>query len=81
MLETVAEVDMSSSNLVRCDLLPDWLQPFDEHLVYGEEQRVARVEENEDTQDDDQEREGVVAQGARARPLLQPRLPSRREVQ
>ena len=81
MLETVAEVDMSSSNLVRGDLLLDWLQPFDENLVDGEEQRVARVEENEDTQDDDQERKGFVAQGARARPLLQPRLPSRREVQ
>ena len=39
------------------------------------------MEENEDIQDDDQEREGVVAQGERSRPLPQPRLPSRREVQ
>ena len=39
------------------------------------------MEANEDFQDDDQEREGVVAQGERARPLPQPRLPSRREVQ
>ena len=32
-------------------------------------------------QDDDQEREGVDAQGERARPLPQPRLPSRQDVQ
>ena len=31
--ERVAEVDMSSSNPVRSDPLPDWLQPFDENLV------------------------------------------------
>ena len=72
---------MSSSNPVRGDPLPDWLQPFDENLVDEEEQRDDRVEENEDIQDDDQEREGVVAQGERTRPLPQPRLPSRREVQ
>ena len=58
--ERVAEVDMSSSNPVRGDPLPDWLQPFDENLVYEEEQRGDHVEENEDIQDDDQEREGVV---------------------
>ena len=57
------------------DPLLDWLQPFDENLVDGEEQRVARVEAYEDIQDDDQEREGVAVQGERARPLPQPRLP------
>ena len=55
------------------------LQPFDENLVDEEEQRGDRVEENEDIQDDDKEREEAVAQGERARPLSQPRLPSRRE--
>ena len=50
-------------------------------MVDDEEQRVARVEVYEDIQDDDQEREGVVAQGERARPLPQPRLPRRQEVQ
>ena len=45
-----------------------------------EEQRSDRVEVYEDIQDDDQEREGVLAQGERARPLPQPRLPSRQEV-
>ena len=79
--ERVAEVEMSSSNPVRGDPLLDWLQPFGENVVDEEEQRGDRVEENEDIQDDDQEREGVVAQGERARPLPQPRLPSRREVQ
>ena len=59
-------MDMSSSNLVRGDPLPDWLQPFDENLVAEEEQRGDRVEVFEDIQDDDQEREGVVAQGERA---------------
>ena len=77
MPEWVAEVDMSSSNPVRSDPLPDWLQLFDENLVDEEEQRGDRVEENEVMQDDDQDREGVVAQGERARPLPQPRLPSR----
>ena len=72
---------MSSSNPVRGDPLPDWLQPFDENLVDEEEQRGDRVEVYEDMQDDDQEREGVVAQGEKARPLPQPRLPSRQEVQ
>ena len=48
---------MSSANLVRCDPLPDWLQPFDENLVDDEEQKVARVEVYGDIQDDDQERE------------------------
>ena len=43
--------------------------------------RVARAEVYGDIQDDDQEREGVVAQGERARPLPKPRLPSRQEVQ
>ena len=61
--------------------LPDWLQPFDENLVDEEEQRGDCVEVHEDMQDDDQERKGVVAQGERARPLPQPRLPSRQEVQ
>ena len=81
VLEKVAEVDMSSSNPVSGDSWPDWLQPFDENVVDQEEQRGDRVEENEDTQDDDQEREEVVAQGERARSLREPRLPSRREVQ
>ena len=58
---------MSSSNPVRGDPLPDWLQPFDENLVDEEEQRGDRVEKHKDIQDD-QEREGVVAQGERARP-------------
>ena len=40
-----------------CDPLPDWLQPFDENLVDEEELRGDRVEENEDMKDDDQERE------------------------
>ena len=44
---------------------------FDENLVDEEEQRVHRVEVFEDIQNDDQEREGVVAQGERARPLPQ----------
>ena len=57
------------------------LKPFDENLVDEEEQRGDRVEVYEDIQDDDQEREGVVTQGEKARPLLQPRLPSRQEVQ
>ena len=43
--------------------------------------RVARVEVYGDIQDDDQEKEEVVAQVERARPLPQPRLPSRQEVQ
>ena len=74
-------MEMSSSNPVRGDPLPDWLQPFDESLVDEEEQRVDRVEVYEDVQDGDQEREGVVAQGERARPLPQSRLPRRQEVQ
>ena len=74
-------MEMSSSNPVRSDPLPDWLQPFDENLVDEEEQRGDCVEVHEDMQDDDQERKGVVAQGERARPLPQPRLPSRQEVQ
>ena len=53
MPERVAEVDMSSSNPVRCDPLPDWLQPYDENLVDEEEQRGDRVEVYEDVQDDD----------------------------
>ena len=76
----VAEVEMSSSNPVRCDPLPEWLQPFDENLVDEEEQRGDRVEVYEDIQDDDQEREGVVAQGERARPLPQPRLDKTRDT-
>ena len=55
--------------------MPDWLQPFDENLVDEEEQRDDRVEVYGDKQDDDQEREGVVAQGERARPLPQPGFP------
>ena len=43
VLEKAAEVDMSSSNPVRSDPLPDWLQPFDENLVDVEEQRGDRV--------------------------------------
>ena len=39
------------------------------------------MEVYEDIQDDDPEREGVVAQGDKAPPLPQPRLPSRQEVQ
>ena len=74
-------MEMSSSNPVRGDPLPDWLQPFDENLVDEEEQRGDRVEVHEDMQDDDQERERVVAQGEGARPQPQPRLPSRQEVQ
>ena len=62
VLERVTEVEMSSSNPVRGDPLPDWLQPFDENLVDEEEQRVDRVEVHENIQDDDQESEGVVAQ-------------------
>ena len=81
MPERVAEVEMSSSNPVRGDPLPDWLQPFDENLLDEEEQRGDGVEVHEDMQDDDQEKKGVVAQGERARPLPQPRLPSRQEVQ
>ena len=53
MPERVAEVDMSSSNPVRGDPLPDWLQPFDENLVDEEEQRVDRVEVHGNIQDDD----------------------------
>ena len=78
--ERVAE-EMSSANPVRGDSLPDWLQPFDENCVDDEEQRVARVEVYGDIQDDDQDRDGVVAQRERARLLPQPRLPSRQEVQ
>ena len=74
-------MEMSSSNPVRGDPLPDWLQPFNENVVDEEEQRGDRVEVYENKQDDGQEREGVVAQGERARPLPQPRLPSRQEAQ
>ena len=52
---------MSSSNPVRGDPLPNWLQPFDENLVDEEEHRGDCVEVHEDMQDDDQERKGVVA--------------------
>ena len=81
VLERVPEVEMSSSNPVRSDPLPGWLQPFDKKLVDEEEQRGDRMEVYEDFQDDDQEREGVVARGERAGPLPQHRLPSRQEVQ
>ena len=81
MPERVADVQMSSSNPVRGDPLPDWLQAFDENLVDEEEQRGERMEVYEHFQDDDQEREGVIAQVERARPLPQSRLPSRQEVQ
>ena len=60
---------------MRGDPLPDWLQPFDENLVDEKERRSDRMEVYEDMQDDDQEREGVVAQGERARPLPQPSFP------
>ena len=56
--ERVAEVEMSSSNPVRGDPLPDWLQPFDENFVDEAEQRGDCVEVHEDMQDDDQERKG-----------------------
>ena len=79
--ERVAEVEMSSSTPVRSDPLPDRLQPFAEILVDEEEQRINRVEGNENTQDDGEEREGVVAQGERSRPLPQPKLPSQQEDQ
>ena len=46
-----------------------------------EKQRVAHVEVDQNIQDENQGREGVVAQGDRARPLPQPRLSSRQEVQ
>ena len=72
---------MSSSNLFRNDPLPDWLQPFDENWSMRKNREVFVWKKNQAIQDDDQEREGVVAQGERARPLPQPRLPSRREVQ
>ena len=67
MPESVAEVEMSSADHVR-------------KLIMNQ-QRVARVDVYRDMQDDDQEREGVGAQGERVRPLPQPRLPSRQEVQ
>ena len=51
---------------MRSDPLPDWLQPFDENLVDEEEQSVDRVEVHRNIQDDDQEREGVVAQGEKS---------------
>ena len=57
MLESVAEMEMSSANTVRGDPLPDWLQPLDEIVVDDEEQRIDRVEVCGDIQDDDQERE------------------------
>ena len=72
--ERVAETEMSSANHVRGDPLPDWLQPFKENLVDEEDQRVDRVEVYGDIQDDDQEREGVVAQGERARPQSQTKV-------
>ena len=50
-------MEMSSANHVRCDPLPDWLQPLKENLVDEEDQRVDLVEVYEDIQDDDQERE------------------------
>ena len=79
--ERVPEMEMSSANHVRGDPLPDWLQLLKENSVDEEDQRVDLVEVYEDIQDDDQERDGVVAQGERARPQSQPRLPSRQEVQ
>ena len=51
-------MEMSSSTPVRSDPLPDRLQPFAEILVDEEEQRINRVEGNENTQDDGEEREG-----------------------
>ena len=55
MPEMVGEVELSSSNLVRCDPLPDWLQLFDENLVDEEEQRGDCVEVYQDIQDNDEE--------------------------
>ena len=66
---------MSGSNPVRGDPLPDWLQPFDENLVDEEEQRGDRVEENEDIQDDDQEREGVLHKEKELDHYLNPGFP------
>ena len=79
--ERVAEVEMSSSNPVRGDPCLIGCKPFDENLVDEEEQRGDCLGVFEEMLDDDQERKGVVAQGERARPLPQPRLPSRQEVQ
>ena len=53
MPERVAGAEVSSSNPVRGDPLPDWLQPFDENLVDDEEQSAARLEVHGDIQDDD----------------------------
>ena len=53
MPERAAEVEMSSSYLVKGDPLPDWLQSFDENFVDEEEQRADRVEVFENVQDDD----------------------------
>ena len=73
--ERVAEVEVSSSNPVRCDPLPDWLQPFDENLVdevfvwkYTRIYRMITKKERE------------LLHGERARPLPEPRLPSRQKV-
>ena len=67
VIENVAEVDMSSEGSVA--------------EAGDEKQRVAHGEVDQNIQDENQGREGVVAQGERARPLPQPRLPSRQEVQ
>ena len=61
VLENVAAVEMSSAGSV---------------VEAGDEkQRVAHVEVDWNIQDKNQGREGVVAQGERARPLPQPGFP------
>ena len=40
VLERVAEVKMSSSNPVRCDPMPDWLQPSDKNWLMGKNREV-----------------------------------------
>ena len=67
MLENVAEVEMSSAGSVA--------------EAGDEKQSVAHVEVDWNMEDENQGREGVVAQGERDRPLPRPRLPSRQEVQ
>ena len=72
--ERAAKVEMSSSNPVRGDPLPDWLQPFYENLV-DEEQRGDRMEENEDIQDDDQAREELLHKEKELDRYLNPGFP------
>ena len=71
-------MEMSSSNPVRCDPLPDWLQPFDETLVDEEEQRGDCVEVHEDMQDDDQERKELLHKEKELDRYLNPGFPAGR---